>query len=81
MGLLDDVRDRSDAARRGALCSVGVWLAAQTATIQDEFNAALDSDANATLICDVIREKYGFSRGASTVQRHRRGGCDCEPRG
>ena len=81
MGLLDDVNARSEAARRGAPCSVGVWLDAQPATIRAEFNEALDTAAPATLICDVIRDKYGFDRGASAVQRHRRGGCGCGPRG
>jgi len=81
MGLLDDVRDRGTGTRKGSPCSVGTWRAAQPQNIRDEFDAALDVDVPATVIHAVISEKYGFTRGASTVQRHRRGECDCEPRG
>ncbi len=81
MGLLDDVKHAAAGTHRGATCSVASWLTTLTTEQAAEFDAALDTLAPATVIHAVITERYGFDRGASTIQRHRRGECSCGPRG
>ena len=80
MGLLDDVTTRAAGAHRGGTCTVAIWLETRTPAERDEFAAALKTDATATVIHAVIADKYGFTRGAGPVQRHRRGECACGPR-
>jgi len=82
MGLLDDVTATQAAAKRGGVCTVSVWIDSLTAEQRADALAALapDSGYEATVIHAVIKAKYGFERGVSTVQRHRRGECDCGTR-
>lgn len=80
MGLLDDVAATQAAAKRGGVCTVSTWLDTLEPAVRDEFRIALGTDAASTTIHAVIKAKYGFERGVSTLQRHRRKECDCGTR-
>lgn len=78
MSSLMDAVDRHD-RRPGRKCSIGLMIA----TLTPEQSIELDEvfrkpQYSAGTITDAIKDTYGQSVGASNVQRHRRGDCNCE---
>ena len=79
MGLLDDMKNARP--RVGGQCSVPGFLASLDETDRADVVAALaDPLIAATSIAAILQGK-GHRISATTLQRHRRGGCLCGSRG
>lgn len=63
--------------RRGATCTVGVWLATLSKAERADVDEVFASAAFSTTIAKAVEKAYGTRVGADAVQRHRRGACQC----
>lgn len=64
-------------------CSIALWLATQPAKDRDAFGMAVEAvgrgDMTRAAVWRACKE-FGLSVGVSTLNRHIKGECQCEPR-
>lgn len=78
-GLLDEIHEHNS-SRRGPVCSVGTVLEALSDADREDLKIALlDKSVKSTAIVKALRLR-NISLADSTINRHRRGICACEPR-
>jgi hypothetical protein len=77
-GLLDDVDDEAKKYKRGGTCEVTLLLRDLSDEEAAAFQAVLDDvRREGTAISRALKRK-GIDLPASSINRHRRGGCRCQ---
>lgn len=80
MGLADDLRAPTSSLHRGQLCTVRTLLEELDVSDPDGAKALRDVLAQSSMPATVIARRLqaaGWPIGVSTMQRHRRGECQC----
>lgn len=68
-------------ARKGSPCTVGVLLLALPETEAEALTGLLDDPLwQSEQIAKTLQAEVGSTIAGTTIARHRRGGCKCEPR-
>lgn len=69
--------------RKGPACSMNRIISLLSQSERDSLNVMLDNDSGAwtgRVIADALLLQYGVQINPEVINRHRRGGCSCEPR-